>query len=427
MKTVAGGKRKLGLVLAFAGAVMAPGSARAGCSSANQYMLDFSSYASTTLNYASTYSYTATSSALGSQAVTVGFQADGLASSSVSGIQLPALSDLVTGGSSWRNLVIGGVFAGRTTSLGGATRVIVTTLTFPVPIRDFSIMLNDVDYLSNQFRDWVRIVGVNGAQTYIPVMTTPYSNNNTGGSTTDANSSVQFGPNASSPVLTASEAAGIALGDNNMPTGTLYADFPQPVTQVQIRYGNYPLVSGETSTGQQAFGIQSIIYCPMPELTVTKSSASVEMGAADPKRFNIPGADIAYSLTVSNSNSSPVDIGSMQLTDLLPATLTFYNGDIDGTGPLTTNFEFSAGTSGLTFSSANLAYSTMADRPTPICPLRGMTVMSTGCASARKARWRPIQASRSAFAPRSNKHHQVPKSPGGWLVVRSGREGRRQP
>ena len=37
--------------------------------------------------------------------------------------------------------------------------------------------------------------------------------------------------------------------------------------------------------------------------------------------------------------------------------MSFYNGDIDDAGPLATNFEFVAGSSGLTFAAADLAYS----------------------------------------------------------------------
>jgi hypothetical protein len=50
-------------------------------------------------------------------------------------------------------------------------------------------------------------------------------------------------------------------------------------------------------------------------------------------------------------------MGTIMLTDPLPAATSFYNGDIDDAGPLATNFEFVPGTSGLTFAAANLAYS----------------------------------------------------------------------
>lgn len=95
----------------------------------------------------------------------------------------------------------------------------------------------------------------------------------------------------------------------------------------------------------------------MPLLTVAKTSAPYVTALADPNRFNIPGADIAYSLTVTNSNSSPLDLNGTVLTDILPANVIFRNSDYDDAGPLTTNFEFLAGSSGLTMAAANLSYS----------------------------------------------------------------------
>ncbi len=349
--------QKTALLVAAAGALLAPGFARADCPAANRYSFSFANQAAATLSYGSSYTYTATSTALGNQNVTVSWQTNGVSSSVVANIQLPAISNLVTDGVATENLVVGGIFNARTADIGAGTNVIVTTITFPVPIRDFTIQLNDVDYASNQFRDWLRVVGTNGGQSYTPEMTTPFTNNNTGGATTDASSTVEFGPRATAPILTAQDVAGNAASGNNSNNGTLTAVFPQPVTQVQLRYGNYPLMSGETTTGQQAFGIQSLSYCPMPQVTVVKSATPYATGATDPLRFDIPGSDVVYSLTVSNSNSSPVDVGSLQLTDLLPATMTFFNGDIDGTGPLTTNFEFVPGSSGMSLTSSNLAYS----------------------------------------------------------------------
>jgi uncharacterized repeat protein (TIGR01451 family) len=129
------------------------------------------------------------------------------------------------------------------------------------------------------------------------------------------------------------------------------------VTRIEVRYGNYPLQAGETNTGQQAIGIQAISFCPMPQLSFAKTSSPVVTDVTDPLRFNAPGSDIIYSLTLTNSNSSPIDLNQVVLTDPLPSQVTFFNGDIDGAGPLSTNFEFVPGTSGLTFAPANITYS----------------------------------------------------------------------
>ena len=330
--------------------------ALADCPSANRYNFSFANQTAATLSYSSSYVYTATSTALGSKNFTVSWTTDGVASAAAGGVNLPAISNLVTDGMAAQNLVIGGVLTGRTSSITGSTRVIVTKFTFATPIRDFTMQLNDVDYAFDAFRDWLHVSGVNGSSTYVPTLSSPAGNNNSGSASTATGSSVYFGPSANPPA-SASEFGGLSESVNNSTTGTVNLVFPQPVTEVRIRYGNYALQSGETQTLQQAYGVQSISFCPVPQLTVTKSATPASSDATSPDRFHIPGADVVYSLTVSNSNSSPVDMGSLQLTDLLPSTLTFYNGDIDDAGPLTGNFEFTPGSSGLTLAAANLAYS----------------------------------------------------------------------
>lgn len=335
-----------------------PGIAQASCSAANQYNFSFATQAAATLNYANTYNYTATSTALGNQNFTVNWFTNGQSSTVAGGEQMPAITGLITDGVAARNLVVGGIFSGRTANVSNNTRVVVTRFNFPVPIRDFTIQVNDVDFASNQFRDWLQINGINGASNYDPSLSTPFgTSNSVAGPHSNASSSQLIGATTTPLSLTIRQSGGTSSSANNATSGTITASFAQPVTQVEIRYGNYPFTSGESSTGQQAIGIQSISYCPMPALTVTKASAPLSNIGTDPNRFNIPGADVLYTLTVSNSNSSPVDIGTMVLTDPLPTAASFFNGDIDDTGPLATNFEFVPGASGLTFAAANLAYS----------------------------------------------------------------------
>lgn len=335
-----------------------PGLAQASCSAANQYSFSFAAQGAATLNYANSYSYTATSTALGNQNFTLSWVTNGLSSTVAGGEQMPAITSLVTDGVAARNLVVGGIFSGRTANVSNSSRVVVTRFTFPVPIRDFTVQVNDVDYASNQFRDWLQINGINGAANYDPSLATPFgTNNGASGPHSNASSSQLVGAVSAPLSLTVRQSGGTSSSGNNATAGTITASFAQPVTQVEIRYGNYPYSSGELSTGQQAIGIQSISYCPMPALTVTKASTPLSTNAGDPNRFNVPGADVIYTLTVSNSNSSPVDVGTMVLTDPLPSAMSFYNGDIDDAGPLASNYEFVAGSSGLTFAAANLAYS----------------------------------------------------------------------
>jgi uncharacterized repeat protein (TIGR01451 family) len=293
------------------------------------------------------------------QRFTVTFISNGTTSTVVGGQQMPAITNLINdGGTTNRNLVIGAIFAGRTADVSVNTRIVAAVFTFATPVRDFTVQVNDVDFTVNQFRDWLQVTGINGATSYVPSLTTPFGQSNaTGGTRTNASSSQALGATTTPVTINSSQSVGTGASGNNANTGTVTASFIQPVTRIEVRYGNYPLQAGETNTGQQAIGIQAISFCPMPQLSFAKTSSPVVTDVTDPLRFNAPGSDIIYSLTLTNSNSSPIDLNQVVLTDPLPSQVTFFNGDIDGAGPLSTNFEFVPGTSGLTFAPANITYS----------------------------------------------------------------------
>ena len=355
--SVTGNARKA-LLAAGVGLCMA-GPAHAVCPATNQFNYTFATATAATLNYASTYSYTATNGLGQSQAIGVSFISNGTNSTVVGGQQMPAITTLINdSGTVNRNLVIGAIFAGRTADVSVNTRIVAAVFTFPTPVRDFTVQVNDVDFTTNQFRDWLMVTGTNGALSYVPSLTTPFGQSNaTGGTRTNASSSQALGATTTPVTINSSQSVGTGASGNNANTGTITASFAQPVTRIEVRYGNYPLQAGETATGQQAIGIQAISFCPMPQLSFAKSSAPFVTAATDPARFNTPGSDVIYSLTLTNSNSSPIDLNQVVLTDPLPAQVTFLNGDIDSAGPLTTNFEFVPGASGLTFAAGNLSYS----------------------------------------------------------------------
>jgi uncharacterized repeat protein (TIGR01451 family) len=350
------------------------GPAYAVCPATNQFNYTFATETTATLNYASTYSYTATNGLGQSQAIGVSFISNGTSSTVVGGQQMPAITTLINdGGTTNRNLVIGAIFAGRTADVAVNTRIVAAVFTFPTPVRDFTVQMNDVDFTVNQFRDWLMVTGTNGSLSYVPSLTTPFGQSNaTGGTRTNASSSQALGATTTPVTITSAQSVGTGASGNNANTGTITASFEQPVTRIEVRYGNYPLQTGETVTGQQAIGIQAISFCPMPQLSFAKTSAPFITAAADPRRFNAPGSDVIYSLTLTNSNSSPIDLNQVILTDPLPAQVSFFNGDIDDAGPLTTNFEFIPGTSGLTFAPANLAYSNNGGTSYAYTPVAGV-------------------------------------------------------
>jgi len=332
----------------------AASAASAACDSSNLFTFNFSSRPVTQLAYGSTYTYTASNGLGTNRNFSVTLAQNGLSSTDVSGDTMPRIdSSPVAPAAGVRALNIGGSFSSRTTTINSNTRTMRATFTFSVPIRDLSLALHDFDYANNQFRDWLYISGTDGTSTYSPALSGPYGNNNAG-TATAANSTVQFGQ--SSGTLTVREARGNGSANNiGDDSGDIDVSFAQPVTSVTLYYGNYPLQAGEFSTGQQAVAISTVAFCPMPVVAVTKSAAPY--AASGPDRFAAPGSDVAYSLVVTNSGGSPVDAGTIVLSDVLPAGVTFYNGDFNAGSPGMGPFELTAGTSGVTLPAAGKAYS----------------------------------------------------------------------
>lgn len=333
--------------------------AHADCPAANQYSYLFNTQATTSLSYASSYVYTATSPALGNQNFTVSFLSNGQTTNVAGGIALPAISNLINDDNVSRFLVVGGVFSARTTDVSTNTRVVVTTFTFPTAVRDVTVIASDIDFTANQFRDWFMAVGRNGASSYVPGLVTPFGQANVTGPFTNAGSSLTLGPVATPGTVTSSQALGTGASPNTNNVGDATISFPQPVTSVELRYGNYPYTTGENTTGQQAIGFKGVSWCALPTLTMAKASApwsDPQNGTTNPKL--IPGGDLIYTLTVTNSNGSNLATADLPaITDILPSGITFYNGDIDDGGPLTGNFEFVPGTSGLTLAASGITYS----------------------------------------------------------------------
>jgi hypothetical protein len=351
-------KFEIGLALAaFAACSTAP--ARADCPAANQYSYLFNAQATTSLSYAGAYTYTATSAALGTQNFNVSFLSNGQSTNVAGGVALPAISNLINDDNVSRFLVVGGIFSARTTDVSTNTSVVVTTFTFPTAVRDVTVTASDIDFTANQFRDWFMAVGRNGASSYVPVMTTPWGQQNNTATVVSASSSLTLGPAAVPGTVTASQAVGTGASPNTNTVGDVNLTFPQPVTSIELRYGNYPFTAGETATGQQAIGFKGVSWCALPTITMTKAVApwsDPQNGTTNSKL--IPGGDAIYTLTVTNSNASNLATADLPaITDVLASTLTYYNSDIDDAGPLTTNFEFIPGSSGMTLAASGVTYS----------------------------------------------------------------------
>ncbi|WP_395614034.1 hypothetical protein [Allosphingosinicella sp.] len=350
--------RILSCLTAVSTLVLQAAPAYAACDANNTYSFAFSSVANASLTYGNTYSYTATNPLGATQSLTFRAVNNGLSSIQVNGQNMPRISSDVTSSSGGKTFQLGGVFPSRTASITSNTRTIRLTITFATPVRDIIVNTHDLDFTSNQFRDWLHVTGSDGTSSYVPVLSAPAGNNNGAGARTATGSSVNFGASTSPFSLTSNEGVGNATSaDTGVTTGDVVISFAQPVTTVTISYGNFPLQSGESATGQQRVGISQVRFCPMPALAVAKTSAPYITTAGSPDRFNAPGSDVAYTLTVTNSGGSPVDLGSLVLTDVLPPNVTFYNGDYDPAVPGTGPFQLTAGTSGVTLAASGRAYS----------------------------------------------------------------------
>ena len=328
------------VALVRAGAALAATS----CDSTNLYSFNFNSVATTQLAYGNSYSYSATNGAAASRTFSVNLTQNGLSSTAVGTVNLPRIdTNPLQTSSGGRELTIGGTLSDRTPAITGVTRVMTVTFSFATPVRELSVSVHDIDYAKNQYRDWLYITGSDGTNTYSdPVLTL---NNPT---------SAQVGPGGSFG-LAANEAVGISASGNNADAGNIDILFNEPVNSVTLRYGNYPYGNGEKTTGQQAMGISKLSFCPIPAVSVTKTSAPLD--TSGPTRFAIPGADMVYTLTVTNGGGSTVDVNSLVLKDALPAGITFYNGDFDSTSPGMGPFQLTAGASNVTLPAAGQSYS----------------------------------------------------------------------
>lgn len=346
--------------LTAAALLLASAPAYAACDANNTYSFAFASVAdNTAMAYGTTYNYTATNPLGATRGITFRAVNNGLSNIQVNGDNMPQINTDVSSGTGAKTFQIGGVFPSRTADITSNARTIRVTVGFgATPVRDIIINGHDVDFTTNQFRDWVHVTGTDGTNTYVPALSAPAGNNNGAGARTATGSSINFGADNSPFVLTSNEGVGISgSADQNVTTGDVIMTFPQPVTSVTISYGNFPLQSGESNTGQQRTAISQVRFCPMPTVAIAKSSAPYITTAGSPDRFNAPGSDVAYTLTVTNSGGSPVDASTLVLTDVLPANVTFYNGDYNAGSPGMGPFELTAGTSGVTLPAGGRAYS----------------------------------------------------------------------
>lgn len=102
--------------------------------------------------------------------------------------------------------------------------------------------------------------------------------------------------------------------------------------------------------------------CVGPDFNVQKTTQVYDPLALD--LMAVPGNDIVYTLTVTNTGAGSADPDTIFLVDTLPGEVTFYNGDANDDAPGTDPVIFVDSGSGLTFNYAtDIAYSSSATMP----------------------------------------------------------------
>jgi uncharacterized repeat protein (TIGR01451 family) len=395
--------RSVALPMALLACAANPAAAQTTCSAAEQFTLDWNAQTQGAQG-SGTASYTASDGGGRTETVTISYNGDTAAFQPISfggtigTVTTPYIGVINTGGlaATESTLTLGTIFSAYQSNIDNATNSVGLRLTFSKAVREIRFTMLDVDYTANQFRDWIKITGVSPtAGTITPGISSPYGGrNNTTNPGQTAPSTTVIGPyTASVPNFSGSEVVGnTGNSTNTQDLGNLLVSFAQPVTQIDIRYANGPAAYIAGTPGQQAISIHDLNFCTMPVLTMTKTAAPV--ATTGDNRFNIPGADVDYTITVTNTGGSPVDINTALLGDALPADVTFFNGDIDTATAGTQNFVFTPGTSGLTLAAANITYLNASN--TPITPAAGYD------AAVRTVRWQPqgTMAANSSFTIR---------------------------
>jgi uncharacterized repeat protein (TIGR01451 family) len=167
----------------------------------------------------------------------------------------------------------------------------------------------------------------------------------------------------------ATNVADNGTGDTNAATGTIGIAITAPptaiLTQTFIRFRWSTTLGAPPSTLIMSNGeVEDYVLNIVGVATLTAVKSSMIYNPTGNSPFAIPGNDALYTITVTNTGTSATDSNAVFVVDSLPGTLTFFNGDIDGPGPLTAPVAFTQTGSGLTFNPAtDLRYSNLAAAP----------------------------------------------------------------
>lgn len=168
----------------------------------------------------------------------------------------------------------------------------------------------------------------------------------------------------------ATNVADNGVGDTNPATGTIGISVNTPanatLTQTFARFRWSTTLNAPPSTLILSNGeVEDYTFTSLGVATLTTVKSSTVYNSPGTILFSLPGNDVLYTISVSNTGSASTDANSVIVFDALPNTLTFFNGDVDDGGPLTGPVSFTQTGAGLTFTPVtDLRYSNLVAAPT---------------------------------------------------------------
>ncbi len=206
-------------------------------------------------------------------------------------------------------------------------------------VEKFQLTLFDIDLGANQFVDQITVTGsLNGAN--VPVTLYSSASNSSSGN-----------------VVT-----GTAASNSNQSLGNMTLEFNSAVDNIIIRYGNG--AGAPADPGLQGMAIHDINFCKVKKAVLTAAKTTEVYDPQSQGLYMIPGNDVIYTISFTNTGDGNADADSVVIIDALPDEVTFYNGDIDDSGPQTNPVYGIDNGSGLVLNYAqDVAYSNAASAP----------------------------------------------------------------
>ncbi len=156
------------------------------------------------------------------------------------------------------------------------------------------------------------------------------------------------------------------MGENGGQGGwaTLVGSDPLPGSYIRVSIDE-EVVAGDVSRTHIDEFVDVFGYRDDRSVSLQGDKTGSVWDPANEGLFAVPGEDIAYTLTVTNSGTGAVDASTLFLVDPLPDDVIFYNGDFDPSDGVSDSVRFTSNGSNLRFDFArDVGFSTGPAAPT---------------------------------------------------------------